>query len=141
VPSSCLTTSRPLLTTPTWRAWQLSVPATGFTQSDQRHPGSNAKRAAVVAPKRTTSTRVLSGVRVSSGESKSRDSTPATAVSSRRSTRQSSLLWRPQCKRSKRVDQTETPNRIRRSSVAGNDQGKSGWRERRQRAKRAKEER
>jgi type IV pilus biogenesis protein CpaD/CtpE len=53
-----------------------------LTHSDHRQPGSNANRAAVVAPMRTTSTCVLSGVRVSSGESKSRVSTPATAVSS-----------------------------------------------------------
>src|SRR3954451_10216987 len=77
VPSSCLTASRPEWTTPMWRAWQLSVPATGLTHSDQRHPGSNANRPTVAPPMRTTSTRVLSGVRVSSGESKSRDSTPA----------------------------------------------------------------
>src|SRR3954453_24263326 len=85
VPSSCLMASRPAWTTPTWRAWQLSVPATGLTHSDQRHPGSNVIRAAVVPAIRTTSTCVLSGVLVSSGESKSRDSTPGTAVSSRRS--------------------------------------------------------
>ena len=29
------------ITTPTWRTWQLSVPATGFTHSDHFHPGSN----------------------------------------------------------------------------------------------------
>src|SRR5215207_9796266 len=86
VPSSWLTPSRPEWTTPTWRAWQLSVPATGLTHSDHRHPGSNANRPTVVAPMRTTSTCVLSGVRVSSGESKSRVSTPATAVSSPRLT-------------------------------------------------------
>ena len=44
-------------------------------------PGSNVMRAAVVTPIRTTSTCVLSGVLVSSGASKSRDSTPGTAVS------------------------------------------------------------
>ena len=52
--------------------------------SDHFQPGSNVMRAAVVPPTRITSTRVLSGVRVSSGESKSRVSTPATAVSTRR---------------------------------------------------------
>src|SRR5512133_2448726 len=77
---------RPDWTTPTWRAWQLSVPATGLTHSDQRHPGSNVIRATVVTPMRTTATCVLSGVLVSSGESKSRDSTPATAVPSHRLT-------------------------------------------------------
>ena len=60
-----------------------SVPATGLTHSDQRHSGSNVIRAAVVTPIRTTATCVLAGVRVSSGESKSRDSTAATAVFSR----------------------------------------------------------
>src|SRR3954465_10589969 len=85
VPSSCLMASRPEWTTPTWRAWQLSVPATGLTHSHHRHPGWKVIRAAVVVPMRTTSTCVLSGVRVSSGESKSRDSTPGTATSSRRS--------------------------------------------------------
>jgi hypothetical protein len=40
-------------TTPMWRAWQLSVPATGLTHSDQRHPGSNAKRPTVAVPIRT----------------------------------------------------------------------------------------
>lgn len=85
VTSSCLTPIRPEWATPTWRAWQLSVPATGLMHSDHRHPGSNVNRAAVVAPMRTTSTCVLSGVRVSSGDSKSRVSTPATAISSRRS--------------------------------------------------------
>src|SRR3954447_25765344 len=84
VPSSCLTAIRPEWATPTWRAWQLSVPATGLTHSDHRHPGSNENRAAVVAPMRTTSTCVLSGVRVSSGDSKSRDSTPAMERSSPR---------------------------------------------------------
>jgi hypothetical protein len=44
--------------------------------SDQVHPGSNAKRAAVVLPIRTTSTFVFVGVRVSSGESKLRACTP-----------------------------------------------------------------
>src|SRR5215207_5030347 len=54
VPSSCWTPIRPEWATPTWRAWQLSVPATGLTHSDHRHPGSNANRAAVVCPMRTT---------------------------------------------------------------------------------------
>src|SRR5262249_5244557 len=57
--------------------WQLSVPATGLTHSDHRHPGSIVNRAAVVLPMRTTSTCVLSGVLLSSGEPKSRFSTPA----------------------------------------------------------------
>src|SRR4051794_17729480 len=83
VPSSCLMPSRPECTTPMWRAWQLSVPATGLMHSDHRHPGSKANRPAVVAPRRTTSTRVFAGVRVSSGDSKSRASTPAMAGSSR----------------------------------------------------------
>ena len=38
VPSSCRTAIRPEWTTPTWRAWQLSVPTTGLMHSDQRHP-------------------------------------------------------------------------------------------------------
>src|ERR1700754_3653405 len=79
VPSSCSMARRSEWTTPTWRAWQLSVPATGLTHSDQRHPGSNANRPTVAAPMRTTSTCVLSGDLVSSGESKSRDSTPGMA--------------------------------------------------------------
>src|ERR1700754_385357 len=49
--------------------------------SDHRHPGSSVSRAADEPPMRTTSTLDLSGVRVSSGESKSRDSTPATGTS------------------------------------------------------------
>src|SRR3954454_3155865 len=93
VPSSCLMASRPEWATPTWRAWQVSVPATGLTHSDQRHPGSNVIRAAVDPPIRTTSTRVLSGVLVSSGESKSRDCTPGTAVSSHRSPDDPRALW------------------------------------------------
>src|SRR3954447_16049840 len=68
---------------PTCRTWQLSVPTTGFTHSDHFQPGSKANRAAVVSPMWTTSTRVLSGVRVSSGESKLSASTPAIAVTSR----------------------------------------------------------
>src|SRR5919108_2444334 len=92
---------RPDWTTPTWRAWQLSVPATGFTHSDHRHPGSNANRPTVVPPSRTTSTFVLSGVRVSSGESKSRVSTPAMAGSSRRLTVRSSRAWASHCKRTR----------------------------------------
>ena len=47
-------------------------------QSAQDQPGSSVRRAAVVSPIFTTSTFVLSGVRVSSGESKLRESTPAT---------------------------------------------------------------
>src|SRR3954451_7149579 len=70
-------TRRPDPTTPTWRSWQLSVPATGLTHSDHFQPGSNANLPAVVSPIRTTSTLVLSGVRDSSGESKLRDWTPA----------------------------------------------------------------
>src|SRR5581483_4391077 len=84
VPSSCVTRIRPERTTPTCRCWHLSVPATGFTHSDQLQPGSIAKRATVVPPTCTTSTRVLSGVRRSSGESKSRFSTPAISASVRR---------------------------------------------------------
>src|SRR5215210_3640590 len=40
--------SRPAWTTPTWRAWQLSVLATGWMHSDHRHPVANANRPAVV---------------------------------------------------------------------------------------------
>src|SRR5437764_13459643 len=58
VPSLWRTAMRPELTTPTCRTWQLSVPTTGFTHSDQVQPGSNAKRAAVALPILTTSTRV-----------------------------------------------------------------------------------
>src|SRR5438067_896842 len=61
---------RPLTTAPMWRAWQLSPPTTGLMHSDHRQPGSNVKRAALPWPKSTTSTLVLSGARVSSGESK-----------------------------------------------------------------------
>src|SRR3954462_11650880 len=112
VPSSGLTASRPEWTTPTWRAWQLSVPATGLTHSDQRHPGSNANRPTVAAPIRTTSTCVLSGVLVSSGESKSRDSTPGTAISSRRSRKiLGSRGWH--CKRCRSADHG-TPSCFRR---------------------------
>src|SRR3954447_7206100 len=81
VPSSCFTTRRPDPTTPTCRSWQLSVPATGLTHSDHFHPGSNVRRAAAVSPTCTTSTRVLSGVRVSSGELKSNVWMPAISTS------------------------------------------------------------
>src|SRR5688500_18448887 len=60
--------------------------------SDHRQPGSNTNRPTVVAPIRTMSTFVLSGVRVSSGDSKSRDCTPAMAASCGRSTKTSSRL-------------------------------------------------
>src|SRR2546423_648056 len=50
VPSSWDTAIVPDWMTPTCRAWQLSVPTTGFTHSDHLQPGSNAKRAAVVLP-------------------------------------------------------------------------------------------
>src|SRR3954462_13519234 len=83
VPSSWATCSVPDWTTPTCRAWQLSVPATGLMHSDHFQPGSNVKRAAVVpSPISTTFICVLSGVRCSSGESKSLDSTPAMCLSS-----------------------------------------------------------
>ena len=98
VPSSCLMASRPEWTTPTWRAWQLSVPATGLTQSDQRHPGSNATVPRSSRPYARHQRCVLSGVLVSSGESKFRDSTPAMAVSSRRSTGRSSRSQARHCK-------------------------------------------
>src|SRR5437763_9766663 len=81
VPSSCVTVSVPDPTTPTWRSWQLSVPATGFTHSDHFQPGSKVRRAAAVSPTCTTSTRVLSGVLVSSGESKSNVWMPAISAS------------------------------------------------------------
>jgi hypothetical protein len=45
--------------------------------SDHLHPGSSRMRDAVDPPIRTISIVVLSGVRVSSGEPKSRASTPA----------------------------------------------------------------
>src|SRR5438477_3768469 len=61
---------RPLTTTPTWRAWQLSPPTTGLMHSDHRQPGCAVSRAALALPRSTTSTLVLSGVRISSGESK-----------------------------------------------------------------------
>src|SRR5262245_54740361 len=44
--------------------------------SDHLHPGCNTMRDALVPPNRTISTFVFSGVRVSSGESKLRASTP-----------------------------------------------------------------
>jgi hypothetical protein len=49
----------------------------GFTHSDHFQPGSKVKRAAVAEPILTTSTCVFVGVRVSSGESKLPDWTPA----------------------------------------------------------------
>ena len=52
---------------PTWRAWQLSPPTTGLIQVDQLQPGCKVKRAAATPPKSQTSTRALSGARVSSG--------------------------------------------------------------------------
>ena len=64
---------------------QRSPRPAGLMHSDHLHPGSNRRRAAVVPPSRTTSTVVLSGVRVSSGEPKSRASTPAIRAS---------LVWR-----------------------------------------------
>src|SRR3954454_726577 len=54
---------RPVTTTPTWRARQLSVPATGLMHSDHRHPGCIVKRATWTSPRRTMSTSVLSGLR------------------------------------------------------------------------------
>src|SRR6476619_1636607 len=73
-PSSCVMCIVPLWTTPTCRIWQLSVPATGLMHSDQRQPGSSSRRAALVSPMRTMSTRVRAGVRVSSGDAKLRAS-------------------------------------------------------------------
>jgi len=54
------------------RTWQPSVPTTGLMHSDHRQPGWRVIRAALaVSPMRTMFTLVLSGVRTSSGESKS----------------------------------------------------------------------
>src|SRR5262249_349536 len=39
-PSSIRTTIRPERTWMRWPTWQLSVPTSGLTHSDQRHPGS-----------------------------------------------------------------------------------------------------
>jgi hypothetical protein len=69
VPSVSLTNSRPDRQWPTCETWHDSVLATGFTHSDQRQPGSRAMRPKVTPSRPTTSTRVLFGVRTSSGES------------------------------------------------------------------------
>src|SRR4051812_11525560 len=61
VPSSCATCILPDWTTPTCRTWHRSVPTTGLTHSDHFQPGSKVRRAAVLAPILTTSTRVLDG--------------------------------------------------------------------------------
>src|SRR6516225_8573824 len=82
VPSSCVTIIRPDSTTPRCLSWQLFPPTIGLMHPDHDQPGSSVKRAAVVLPMCTTSTRDFSGVRVSSGESKSRFSTPAIPTSS-----------------------------------------------------------
>src|SRR6266508_1640297 len=50
--------------------WQLSVPATGLTDSDHFQPGSNVARIACTPPRFTTSTLPLLMFRVSSGLSK-----------------------------------------------------------------------
>ena len=76
-----MTTIRPDCTMPRCLSWQLSVPTTGFTHVDQLQPGSIVKRATGEPPRCTMSTFVLSGVRVSSGEPKSRFSTPAMSTS------------------------------------------------------------
>src|SRR5262249_42926372 len=68
VPSFSLTTRWPDTQWPTCETWHDSVLTTGFTHSDQRQPGSRTKRPRVKPSRRTTSTRVLFGVRTSSGE-------------------------------------------------------------------------
>ncbi len=68
VPSFIRTVRHPETAYPTCEAWQDSVLTTGFMHSDQRQPGSRFKRLRVNPSKRTTSTRVLFGVRTSSGD-------------------------------------------------------------------------
>src|SRR6185295_7525383 len=80
VPSFRRTMMRPETAYPTWEAWHKSVLTTGLTHSDQRHPGSKLKRPRVKPSSRTTSTRVLSGLRTSSGESWDFTSNFATAT-------------------------------------------------------------
>src|SRR6478609_327490 len=60
-----------------WSTWHESVPTTGLMHSDHRQPGRNVNRPTSASPRRTTSTWVLSGVRVSSGWSKLLLSIPA----------------------------------------------------------------
>src|SRR4051794_26251827 len=69
-PSSCRTCMAPETMTPTWCAWQESVPATGLMHSDHFQPGCTVSRAALMPARSTTSTFVLSGERTSSGDSK-----------------------------------------------------------------------
>src|ERR671911_18585 len=59
--------------------WQLSVPTTGLMHSDHRQPGWNVYRPIWPPATFTSSTVVLSGVRVSSGALKSRCSIPLMA--------------------------------------------------------------
>src|SRR6185436_17436461 len=66
VPSVVATVSRPDTAYPTWEFWHDSVCTTGLMHPDQRHPGWNVKRPRENPWRRTTSTRVLSGVRTSS---------------------------------------------------------------------------
>ncbi len=68
VPSFIRIVRHPETAYPTCEAWQDSVLTTGFMHSDQRQPGSRFKRLRVNPSKRTTSTRVLFGVRTSSGD-------------------------------------------------------------------------
>src|SRR5215216_6973732 len=58
---------RPEITYPTCGTWQLSVPAIGFTASDQRHPGSKVAFPTVTLSRVTTSILPLSKERTSSG--------------------------------------------------------------------------
>src|SRR5215217_2034821 len=60
---------RPDTAYPTCEFWQASVPTTGLMHSDQRQPGAKVNRPMVKPSSRTTSIRVFSGVRVSSGAS------------------------------------------------------------------------
>src|SRR5207245_8186143 len=70
VPSSSFVFSRPETTKATCVCWHHSVPTSGLTDWDQRHPGCSSNRPITASPTLAISILPLSNLRVSSGDLK-----------------------------------------------------------------------